>query len=74
MISVQLSILASWLAWHKNLNIPVFSDTINVISVKLCTMVLLIDLYLFIPCQWPVAYFEVMALTVLTKYVVRLFD
>ena len=33
----------------KNFNIGIFSDTINVINVKFCVMVLLIELYLFIP-------------------------
>ena len=36
-------------AWSKTLNIPMFSDTINVTSVKLCMIVLLIKHYLFIP-------------------------
>ena len=33
----------------ENLNIGTYSDTINAINVKLCMMVLLIKLYLFIP-------------------------
>ena len=33
----------------ENFNIWIFSDTINVINVKLCMMVLFIELYLFIP-------------------------
>ena len=37
----------SWLV--ENFNIGVYSDTIDVINVKLCIMVLLIELYLFIP-------------------------
>ena len=32
-----------------NFNIGIYSDTINVINVKLCMMVLLSELYLFIP-------------------------
>ena len=36
----------SWLV--KNCNIGNYSDTIDVINVKLCMMVLLIELYLFI--------------------------
>ena len=32
----------------ENFNIGTYSDTINVINVKLCMMVLLIELYLFI--------------------------
>ena len=37
----------SWLV--KNFNIGIYSDTINMINVKLYMMVLLIELYLFIP-------------------------
>ena len=33
----------------KNFNIETFSDTIDVKNVKLCIMILLIELYLFIP-------------------------
>ena len=33
----------------ENFNIGIYSDTINVITLKRCTMVLLIKLYLFIP-------------------------
>ena len=33
----------------KNLDIAIFSDTINVINVKICMRMLLIDLYLLIP-------------------------
>ena len=33
----------------SNLNIGIFSDTVNVISVKFYMMALLIELYLFIP-------------------------
>ena len=32
----------------KNFNIGIYSDTINMINVKLCVMVLLIELYLFL--------------------------
>ena len=34
----------------ENFNIGIYSDTINVTNVKLCLMVLLIELYLFIQC------------------------
>ena len=37
------------LGLSKTLKIGVFSDTMNVINVKRCMMVLLIELYLFIP-------------------------
>ena len=33
----------------KNLNVAIFSDTVNVINVKLCMMVLLTELYMFMP-------------------------
>ena len=33
----------------KNINIGIYSDTINMINVKLCMMVPLIELYLFMP-------------------------
>ena len=33
----------------ENFDIGIYSDTIYVINVKLCMMVLLIELYLFIP-------------------------
>ena len=33
----------------RNFNTEIFSKTINVINVKLCMTVLLIELYLFIP-------------------------
>ena len=32
-----------------NFDIEIFSDAINVINIKLCMMVLLTELYLFIP-------------------------
>ena len=35
-------------AWHINFNVVIFSDTVNVICVNLCTVVVLIELYLFI--------------------------
>ena len=33
----------------ENFNIGIYSDSINVLNVKICMMVLLIELYLFIP-------------------------
>ena len=33
----------------ENFNIGIFSDTINVINVKPCTKILLIELHLFMP-------------------------
>ena len=37
----------------KNFNTGIYSDTIDAINVKLCIMVLLIKLYLFIPLSVP---------------------
>ena len=45
-------------AW-QNFNVAIFSNTINVINVKFCVMVLFIELYLFIP-PW-------MTLTIFTE-------
>ena len=45
----------------ENFNTGIYSDTINVINLKLCMMVLLIELYLFVEqfqqeilCSYPV--------------------
>ena len=35
--------------WAKTLNVAIFSDTITMINVKLCIMLLLTALYPFIP-------------------------
>ena len=42
----------------KNFNIGIFSDTINVINVKLCVMVLLMELDLFIPLPETLTIFQ----------------
>ena len=42
----------------KNFNVAIFSDTINVINVKLCMMVLLIKLYQFIVLSVTITTFE----------------
>ena len=57
MISVRP---AGWLIVRcgKNFNVAVFSDTMNVINFKLCMMVLLIELYLFIPLLVPLTIFQ----------------
>ena len=48
-IMVSIRPTACWLSGvAKKINIVIFSDTINVINVKLCMMLLLIELYLFI--------------------------
>ena len=33
----------------KNFNVTISSDTVNMINVKLCMMVVLVELYTFIP-------------------------
>ena len=45
-ISVFFVDQVSWLV--ENFNIGIYLDTMNVVNVKLCLMVLLIELYLFI--------------------------
>ena len=42
----------------ENVNIGIFSDTINVIHVKLCMILLLIELYLFTPLSVNLTIFE----------------
>ena len=42
----------------KNFKIGIWSDTINVINVKLCMMVLLIEFYLFIPLSMTLTILE----------------
>ena len=49
MISVPLAGVSECAYVEKKINVAVFSDTINVINVKLCMMVVLIELYPFIP-------------------------
>ena len=47
----------------KNFNIMIFSDTINMINVKLCMMVVLIELSHSYHFQWPWLYFKVIAVS-----------
>ena len=42
----------------RNLNIGIYSDTTNVINVKLCMMVLLIEFYMFIPLSETLTIFQ----------------
>ena len=42
----------------ENFNIGIYSDTINVINVKLSMMVLLIELYLIIPLSVTLSIFQ----------------
>ena len=42
----------------KNFNFVIFSDTINMINVKLCMMVVLIELYPFIPLSVTLIVFQ----------------
>ena len=41
-----------------NINIAIFSDTINVINIKLCMMVLLFKLYPYIPLSVTLIVFQ----------------
>ena len=51
--------LVSQVAWHiENFNIGIFSDTIDAINVKLCVMVLRIELYLFISLSVTLTLFQ----------------
>ena len=42
----------------ESFNIGIYSDTINVKNVKLCMMVLLVELYLFIPLSVTLTIFQ----------------
>ena len=42
----------------KNFDVAIFLDTINMIDVKLCVMVVLIELYLFIPLSLTLIVFQ----------------
>ena len=42
----------------ENLNIAIYSDNINVINIKLCMLVLLTELYLFIPLSVTLTIFQ----------------
>ena len=41
-----------------NFNIGIYSDTLTVINVKLCMMVLLIELYLYMPLSVTITIFQ----------------
>ena len=50
-------------------NVAIFLDTMNVINVKLCMMVPLIEVYLFIyHFQWPWLYFKVTGVSVTNDF------
>ena len=68
--------LAGWVFGRiENINVAVFSDKINVISVKLCTEVLLSNLDLFTPLSLALTiYSEHSSVTVLAENVMFLFD
>ena len=50
-------------AFGKNFNIVIFSNTINMITVKVCMMVVLIELYLLIPHSVTLVVFQVTAVS-----------
>ena len=47
----------------ENFNIEIYLDTINAMNVKLCMMVLLIELYLFIPLSVTLTVFQGQAIS-----------
>ena len=51
----------------KNFSVAIYSDTINMINVKLCMMVIFIELYLFILLAVTLIYFKVIAVSDLTE-------
>ena len=54
---------------RKAKNVAIFLDTMNVINVKLCMMVPLIEVYLFIyHFQWPWLYFKVTGVSVTNDF------
>ena len=64
MISVRPAVLVV-VRRGKNIDVAKFLDTntINVINVKLCVMILLIELYVFLHFWWNWPYFEVTAVS-----------
>ena len=46
---INMFFIGQVLVLVENVNIEIYSDTIYVVNVSLCTMVLLIEFYLFIP-------------------------
>ena len=58
----QRSVISSWL---KNFNIVILSDTMNVLNVKLCIMILFFELYWFIPLTVTLTIFQVHVLELL---------
>ena len=55
--------LVKCLGLLKMYYIGIYSDSINVINVKLCMIVLLIELYLFILLSVTLTYFKVTAMS-----------
>ena len=55
-INMFLVIQVSWLV--ENVNTGIYSDTINVINVKLCMVVVLTELYPFIPLSVTLIVFQ----------------
>ena len=63
MICVTLEIINKFLVGQvsglvKNCSIGIYSNTVNVINVKLCMMALLIELYLLIPLSVTLIVFQ----------------
>ena len=47
----------------KNINVAIFSDTVNMINVKLCMMVVITELQQFIPLSVTLVVFKVTAVS-----------
>ena len=58
MISVGLGMASQLSVRGKNFNIAIFLDAVNVINVKLCMIVLLFELYLFISLSVSLSIFQ----------------
>ena len=59
----QVSVCGQVSICGKNFNFVIFSDTVNMINVKLCMMVVLIELYLFISLSVTLIVFQVTAVS-----------
>ena len=57
-VILDLTNLTLFQGHSQELNIGIFSDTINVVNVKLCMMILLIELHLFIPPSMTLTIFQ----------------
>ena len=72
MISVRLASCLT--VCSNNFNLAVFLDTVNMINIKLCIMVVLTEPYPLIPLSVTLMYFKVLCQTVLTETFIFLSD